>query len=93
MPTARVNGELQCEVILKEGTRRHQLGAGLSLVEQRWLVRRINEHLQSLGVEVCQLTSFMLSLVELYRVCTIVFWRKPLQHGPGVVSCSLCSHS
>ena len=52
VPTAEVNGDLQCEVILKEGIRQHQLGAGLSLVEQRWLVRRINQHLESLGIEV-----------------------------------------
>ena len=64
VPTARVNGELQCEIILKEGTRRHQLGAGLSLVEQRWLVRRINQHLESLGVEVRQLSSLMLLLID-----------------------------
>ncbi len=52
VPTAEVNGELQYEVILKEGTKRHQLCSGLSSVEQRWLVRRINDHLESLGVEV-----------------------------------------
>ncbi|KAK9822343.1 hypothetical protein WJX74_010055 [Apatococcus lobatus] len=51
VPLAEVNGELQCEVVLKEGTRRHQLGASLSLVEQRWLVQRINQHLESLGIE------------------------------------------